>query len=37
VREGNDYTFWVYILTSRTGMLYIGITGYLIAAYHHEH
>jgi predicted GIY-YIG superfamily endonuclease len=29
VREGNDYTFWVYILTSRTGTLYIGITGYI--------
>ena len=29
MREGNDYTFWVYILTSRTGTLYIGITGYI--------
>jgi putative endonuclease len=24
-----EYTFWVYILTSRTGTLYIGITGYI--------
>ena len=29
MREGNDYTFWVYILSSRTGTLYIGITGYI--------
>ena len=29
VRDGYDYTFWVYILTSRTGTLYIGITGYI--------
>ena len=29
MREGNNYTFWVYILTSRTGTLYIGITGYI--------
>jgi putative endonuclease len=28
VRDGFHYTFWVYILTSRTGTLYIGITGY---------
>jgi len=29
VREGFHYTFWVYILTSRTGTLYVGITGYI--------
>jgi putative endonuclease len=28
VRNGSDYKFWVYILVSRTGTLYIGITGY---------
>ena len=28
VRDGFDYKFWVYILVSRTGTLYIGITGY---------
>jgi putative endonuclease len=29
VRDGYNYRFWVYILTSRTGTLYVGITGYL--------
>ena len=29
VRDGFHYKYWVYILTSRTGTLYIGITGYL--------
>ena len=29
VRDGFHYKFWVYILTSRTGTLYIGITGYI--------
>src|SRR6476661_9531402 len=29
VRDGSHYEFWVYILTSRTGTLYVGITGYL--------
>ena len=29
MRDGFHYTFWVYILTSRTGTLYIGITGYI--------
>jgi hypothetical protein len=24
MRDGNDYQFWVYILTSRTGTLYVG-------------
>jgi putative endonuclease len=28
VRDGVHYKFWVYILTSRTGTLYVGITGY---------
>ena len=28
VRDGFHYQFWVYILTSRTGTLYVGITGY---------
>jgi putative endonuclease len=28
VRDGSHYKFWVYILGSRTGTLYIGITGY---------
>ena len=29
VRDGFNYTFWVYILVSRTGTLYVGITGYI--------
>lgn len=29
MRDGFQYKFWVYILTSRTGTLYVGITGYL--------
>ena len=29
MRDGAYYEFWVYILTSRTGTLYIGVTGYL--------
>jgi putative endonuclease len=29
VRDGFYYKFWVYILVSRTGTLYVGITGYL--------
>ena len=28
MRDGFYYKFWVYILASRTGTLYIGITGY---------
>ena len=28
MRDGFHYKFWVYILTSRTGTLYTGITGY---------
>jgi putative endonuclease len=27
--DGFNYKFWVYILTSRSGTLYIGITGYI--------
>jgi predicted GIY-YIG superfamily endonuclease len=27
--DGSYYQFWVYILTSRTGRLYTGVTGYL--------
>lgn len=29
MRDGSHHRFWVYILTSRTGTLYVGITGYL--------
>jgi putative endonuclease len=29
VRDGFDYKFWVYILVSRSGTLYVGITGYI--------
>ena len=29
VRDGSYYEFWVYILISRTGTLYVGVTGYL--------
>jgi putative endonuclease len=29
MRKGSYYEFWVYILTSRTGTLYVGVTGYL--------
>jgi putative endonuclease len=29
VRDGFHYKFWVYILVSRSGTLYVGITGYL--------
>ncbi len=28
VRDGFYYKFWVYILVSQTGTLYVGITGY---------
>src|SRR5262249_19672638 len=28
MRDGFSYTFWVYIMVSRTGTLYVGITGY---------
>ena len=27
MREGRFYKFWVYIIASRTGTLYIGMTG----------
>ena len=29
MRGGSNYEFWVYILTSRSGTLYVGVTGYL--------
>ena len=29
MRDGSNYEFWVYILTSRSGTLYVGVTGYL--------
>ena len=29
MRDGYSYRFWVYILTSRSGTLYTGVTGYL--------
>jgi len=28
VRDGFHYKFWVYILSSRSGTLYVGITGF---------
>ena len=28
MRDGSSYKFWVYILTSTTGTLYVGVTGY---------
>jgi putative endonuclease len=28
MRDGLEYNFWVYILSSRTGTLYTGITGF---------
>ena len=29
MRDGFHYQFWVYILASRAGTLYVGVTGYL--------
>lgn len=29
MRDGSHYQFWVYILTSRSGTLYTGVTGFL--------
>ena len=29
MRDGSYYVFWIYILTSRSGTLYVGVTGYL--------
>jgi putative endonuclease len=29
MRDGSYYEFWVYILTSRSGTLYVGVTGFL--------
>ena len=34
MRDGSYYKFWVYILTSQTGTLYIGITGHLAHRIH---
>jgi hypothetical protein len=28
MQDGNYYTFWVYIMGSRTGTLYTGMTGF---------
>ncbi|HWX55004.1 MAG TPA: GIY-YIG nuclease family protein [Verrucomicrobiae bacterium] len=28
MRDGRYYKFWVYILSSRTGTLYVGVTGF---------
>ena len=28
MRDGVFYKFWVYIITSRTGTLYVGMTGF---------
>ena len=38
MRDGFHYRFWVYILTSNTGTLYIGLTGFLDKRIHqHKH
>jgi predicted GIY-YIG superfamily endonuclease len=29
MREGRFYNFWIYIMASRTGTLYIGMTGFI--------
>jgi putative endonuclease len=29
MRNGHFYTYWVYIMASQTGTLYIGMTGHL--------
>jgi len=34
MRDGSRYKFWVYIIVSRTGTLYIGVTGYLTRRIH---
>jgi putative endonuclease len=34
MRDGSSYKFWVYILSSRTGTLYIGVTGFLAYRIH---
>jgi len=36
VRNGSSYKFWVYILSSRSGTLYVGVTGYLARRIHHH-
>ena len=34
VRNDSTYKFWVYILSSRTGTLYVGVTGFLARRIH---
>jgi putative endonuclease len=34
MRDGSFYKFWVYIIVSRTGTLYVGVTGYLARRIH---
>jgi len=34
VRNGSNYKFWVYILSSTSGTLYVGVTGYLARRIH---
>ena len=34
VRDGSIYKFWVYVLSSNSGTLYIGVTGYLARRVH---
>lgn len=29
MRDGRFYKFWVYLITSNTGVLYVGMTGFL--------
>jgi putative endonuclease len=36
VRNGSSYKFWVYILSSHSGTLYVGVTGYLARRIHHH-
>ena len=34
VRNGSNYKFWVYILCSSSGTLYVGVTGFLTRRIH---
>jgi putative endonuclease len=34
MRNDSTYKFWVYILSSRTGTLYVGVTGFLAHRIH---
>jgi len=34
MRNGLQYKFWVYILSSRSGTLYVGITGFSRVEFH---